>query len=1030
MNLPRLALDRPVTTAMTIVGALALGLLSTQRLPLEYLPEMAWPSATVSAAYQGSSPEEVDRLIARPLEDRLATLPRLESLSSTSTNNGASIRVEFGWDVDMDLMSLEIRERLELARPDLPDDMQRPRLMRFSTADFSVVHLSVAWDGHRDELEDVVENRVVPALQRLDGVANVEVHGLTGKRVLVEIDRDLLETHGVDPFEVVSAIRAANRNVSIGSVERGGREFFVRAVGEFESLDEIATLPLTAGGLTVGDVARVDMGFPTQERVQLLDGSPAVTIEVYKSTRANMVDVARDTRSVVATLTATPGLEDLRIRVVRDRSREVLRSLGKLRDAGTWGGLLAAIVLLLFLRQVRSTVIVLVSIPTSVMVTLAVMFVLRQGGLSNITLNVVSLTGLMLAVGMLVDNAVVVMENIYRERRAGLSAREAALKGATDVLPAVVAATLTTVVVFASILGNPADRFGRWLSEFGLAMTIALLSSLVVALTLVPMAAGRLFRKDVRESRNELRTLGRLYQGTLGFALRWRWLALVASGLLVWGSWKLLATVDRRPAPRTEERRVTIDVRAGHSYTMEQFAEVFARLESTLAPHREELEVEAIVSRYGVSRRRAWEARADMQLYLSEGESARRTTTEIKEAVRELLPVIPGVEFRLERVRHWSGDQDVSVELSARDGALLAAVAEDVRDRMVRVGGLKDVETNLESGDEELRLVVDRTRAAERGVTPLAVARAVGSSLGERPVTRFRTNEREIDILLRFPEEQRTSLEDVRQVEIRGSEGLLTLGTIASFERGPGPRLLRRQDRKQTITVAGEPAEGNFFFASRGVESLMSQSPLPAGVSWQMGRTFRWFRESQAGTFTALWLALALVYLVMASLFESLVHPLTILVSVPFALTGVAVLFWATETPLDNMAYLGFMVLAGLVVNNGILLVDTTNRLRRGQGLSQRDALLEAGRLRLRPILITTVTTLVGLFPLVAPGVAPGIFGTVEGRSAQWTPVAMAVFGGLLASTPLTLGVTPVVYSLIDDLGTWLRRSWQGSAAR
>lgn len=1025
MKISEFSVIRPITVLMATVSVLVLGFLALEKLPLTLLPEFSSSNLNVSVSYPSSSPEEVERNITRPLEEVLSTLNNLERITSTSSGTGSNIRIEYRQGTNMDLAALEVRDRLDQVRNRLPEDVEQIGIRRWQSADMPVIRFSLAWDGSRQELFQITEEILRRRLERIDGVANVDVRGLEEKQILIELDPNLLQAYGIDIFTLSQLLRSNNVNVSGGYILEGGRKYNLRTVGEFRELEEIARLPLLGGRLLLGDVARVRYDFPERESFSRLNGRQAVSVRVYKASTANVVSVCQDVLRELSDVQAMDAFRGkLAVQVYGDQSKDILKSLDDLKRAGLYGGFLAMLVLFLFLRKFRSTLIISLAIPVSIVFTFAFMYLLRVFAGSDISLNIVSLMGLMLAVGMLVDNSVVVLENIFRYKQdKGLEARQAAIRGSREVAVAILASTATTVVVFASFIFLPNALTGRYLRDFGVAVAISLIASLVVALTLVPLVASRLFSGRERPRQKFIRMLTTWYGRLMAGLLRWRFITLIVVALLGYTTFFLFASIDRELFPRVAERQIRLDVFLERSFSPVQIEDLFGRLEETLLENKEELEVVAISSGYNTRSTSRGLYRGDLTLFLKE-DGKLTPTPVLQNRLQSYLPEVPGVEFRFGRMRHFGGggDMGIEVELSGDDPALLALYAEEVKTRLFGLSGIKDVQTTLETGDDEIHIAIDRRKSEQHGLTSTDVARTVASALSTRAASRYKSEDGEIDMILQLRGANQIRLEELENIRLENRDGeFVPLYSVVNYQYRKGPLAIQRENRKAKLSVIANTEKGGSFWISQQVSQELANLGLPPGYSYSMGRQWRQARQSEEENFFGIILAIILMYIIMAALFESFIHPLTILLTVPFSLIGVATVFYLTNTSLSQMAYLGILVLFGLVVNNGIILIDHINILR-GQGMDRNRAIIQGGMDRLRPILMTAVTSLFGLLPLTLPYLFPDRFGSVEGRAGMWAPVSLAVFGGLTTSTFLTLIILPAMYSYMDDLGRLLRQ--------
>jgi HAE1 family hydrophobic/amphiphilic exporter-1 len=1029
MHVSEYSVKRPITTTMVIVSIIVLGILALQRLPLTFLPEFQAVSLSISIPYASSSPNEVERFITQPVEEIMGTLTHLDKISSTSSANNANIRLEFTEGTDMDLASVEVRDRLDRVRQDLPSDVERIFIRRWSTGDMPVFQFSIAWDGPKNELASLVEKVIAPRLQRIDGVANVEMRGVDQKQVLVDLDQNLMRSYGIDAWNLNRSLRNNNLNISGGYVMNGGKKYTVRLMGEFQTVEEIAEVPISGHNLTLKDLADVRFDVPEKREYDRLNRQDAISVRIYKASTANVVEVIEKVKAALAELRAEPQFQNVTMQVFRDQSTDILTSLRNLAFAGIFGGVLANLILFLFLRKVRTTLIISVAIPVSIVCTFLFMYLLRLNPIdSQVTLNLVSLSGLMFAVGMLVDPAVVVVENIFRHKQEeGLSARDASIVGAKEVGVAVMAATLTNIIVFIPVIFLQAGGMMRFMGDFGLAICVATVASLLIALTLIPLAASRLFFGEEKPRAVMATQLGGAYQRALQFALGHRLAFFVLFIGILFGAWKMYNSIGRDWMPSSPDRRMDINVSLPRSFNLDQARAVFDSAETILLSRRGELEITTIASEISTRRGR-------LQIFFTPQEESKKSTTALYEQVRQALPAMAGVEFKVGRMHGRGGEQmGVTINLKGPSTAALQVYGEEIRELIKDIEGIKDIDTSWERGNEEIQVAVDRERAERYGLSAQQVASTIASALSSRATSKFKTSDKEVDILVQLQEEDRVNLQQLQNMPVRatpvmaangaanGAGEMLKLGTLAKFRVKKGPEAIQREDRQSTVTIFANTERTGLWMVSQDITARMAEVTLPPGFSWDLGRNWMLMQQStMEGQFSII-LAIILIYIVMAALFESFVHPFTILFSIPFAVIGVILLFWATDTTLSNMGWLGLLVVCGLVVNNGIILIDYVNHLRK-QGLTRREALLRGGANRLRPILMTTLTTIIGLAPMVVPYLFPQIWGPQEGRTAMYAPVGIAVVGGLLTSTPLTLILMPILYSILDDIGIWVKR--------
>ena len=1023
----RFAVERRVTMVMVILGVLVMGWLSLQRLPLEFLPSFSSSNITVIAPYPSSSPEEIERLIVRPLEDSLGTINRIDTMSATASADRAQVRITFLDGTDMDMAAVDVRDRVDRARHLLPDDLERIRIRRFQTSDIPVIRFDVSAPWPQVKLYDFTENIMLRRLERLDGVAQVDVSGLRLPELQIHLDTARMRAHRIDTRLLTSLLRNSNLNVSAGDVKEGSRKLLVRTVGEFSTPEEIRRLPLNNRGLRLGDIAKVTYDFPEQEDFNFLNGSEALTVYVNKTSSANVLEVADRVREELAAIEGLPESQGVRFRVFSDASRDVRKGLGQLRNAGLLGGSLAIVAMYLFLRRFRTTALVAVAIPLSVIATFVLMYLLRQAGMQDLTLNVVSLAGLMLALGMLVDNSVVVIESIFRHRNElGEDSRTAALHGASEVALPILASTATTMCVFLPLIFlSTGGRFKLYMQNIGLTICIVMVASLLVALTVVPMVAVFMLKDQEARPSRFIDAMTGGYGRLLTFTLKHRFIFVLSIMALFGGVIYLFSTIERSFSSRSLEREVILKVDTPRQYSLAQIETLYDEIYELLDSRRGELDIADIGFSYdrGTGRSRAsWRRNRQFNIYLKDEDDSELTTAEARNRLRAILPTKAGVDLRIAAGGGRHGSSGIEIQLMGHDPVVLELLSQQVATQLAELPMIKDVDTSLESGEEEIHVRVNQDRAIQTGVSSREVAFTVSNALSARPVSHFKTGEREVDLVMQYQERDRETLDQLRNVPVFANNAPLPLDAMAEFEFVDGPRSIERENHLAKVNVTANATDSAASFAAmRVIGQVMAATPMPPGYEWSFGRWNRHMQRDQDTGRFALLFALPLVYMLMAALFESYAQPLTIMFSVPFALLGVGVIMKLANQPWETMTMIGMVVLMGVVVNNAIVLIDHINSLRQ-TGLSRDEAIIKGGQHRLRPILITAVTTILGLLPMVAPFLFPQWFGAVEGRAASWAPIGLVIVGGLTTSTFLTLMIIPTIYSLIDDLSSVSRR--------
>lgn len=1023
MNLPEFAIRRPVSVIVVMLIFITIGVISLIKLPLEMMPDTSFPGLMVQIPYPSSSPEEVERTITRPLEDILATINNLESLSSTSSSSSSNIHMQFKAGTNMDLATMQIRDKIDQVRDQLPDDLENIRIRRFSLSDRPVINFSLALPGNLEALYYWSENYIMQQLERIEGVANVDIRGIRNKVLTIYLKPEVFYSSSIRITDLINTIRNNNINISAGYVEEGPMRYVTRIPGELKVLEDVKTLPVSDKGLTIADVARVTYDYPPKEEFNRLDGNETVRFQIYRASNANIVDVCNRVKHTMARIKETePALQNMTVIFYRDQSEDILKSLKDLSLSGIIGGLLAVLMLLFFLRKFRSTIVIAIAIPMAMVFTFSFMYLYRVIFHANISINIISLSGLMMAVGMLVDNSVVVLENIFRLRQdKKYSPLQASLQGASEVALAVAASTSTTLVVFISLGFMSQSGFGRFMKDFALTICLALIASLLVALSFIPLAGSRLLSGKTREKARWLVKLTSYYERIISFTIKnWKTKLLItvlAVGIF-FASFIILKSIEREFMFRSDEREIDISVYMPRSFSLEEMKALFKKFEEILLSRKKELAIKYLTTEFGVRRMRQGRFRGSLELNL---EDKGPSVTEIKERLKELLPRRAGIMYeygqRFGRGGHFHG---ISVELIGLDYTKLSEMAPMVIEKLQTVRNVEDITSDLEGGDTQLMVEVDRQKAESSGVSSRMVAQTISSSLSERPIGKFKTENREIDIILKIQGDEGFTEEDLRNISLRTQSQRIPLSAISTISYRMGSTSIRKENKKSKLNIQINTKSQGMMAISNDISQVMSTIPFPEGYTWSLGSGWRRFRESQGESNLAIILALIFIYIIMASLFESFAHPFTILLIVPPAIFGVAVFFSLTHITLNTTSYLGLLVLFGIVVNNGIILIHHIRTLRLS-GMSKNEAIIQGGKDRMRPILMTAITTIFGVLPLALPFLLPQFFQATGRRAEMWAPLAVAIIGGLTTSTFFTLIFLPTFYSISDSVTTRIK---------
>ncbi|MCZ6809533.1 MAG: efflux RND transporter permease subunit [Proteobacteria bacterium] len=1007
MKHTEIAIRRPITTTVIFVALALVGMLAARLLPLEKFPDIEFPGIFIQVPYEGSTPEEIERLITRPIEEALATLSGVERMYSSSRDNQAEVFLQFGWDESMGVKGIEARAKVDGIRQELPDDVRRVFIFTGSLGDQPVLQLRISSDRDLSNSYDLLDRLLKRPLERLEGVSQVQLHGVDPREIRILLDADRLAAHGIDLNELRQLLERSNFAVSAGRITAGGQRFSVRPRGEFASLDEIGDIVIDKSNVRLRDVAEIALRSPDREYGRHLDRKYAIGVAISKSTGSNMVDVTDRVMAEVEKISRLPQMQGINIFSLDNQGDSVRESLSDLLNAGMVGALLALLVLYMFLRQVTTTLIVIAAVPFSLTITLGVLY------FAGLSLNMLTMMGLMLAVGMLVDNAVVVTENVFRHRAMHPDKPQAAtLAGVNEVGLAVIAGTATTIIVFVPIMFGTKTDISVFMTHVAVTIIVALLASLLIAQTLVPMLAARVALRPEPKGQALMVRLTKRYVRSLQWILVHPWKTF--GGIIficVIGVMPLVLQLVKFDAfPQESGRRLFMPYHIDGQHPLERIEATVDTIEEYLFSRQEEFNIRSIYSYYDL-------VRAQSTILLTDEDDATLSTKEIIKRIEADMPVIaigkPSFEFEQQ-----GGGEGFNLQVSGDSTGRLNELAANLARALESVEGLKDVRSDAQAGEREVRVHVDRVRAAAVGLTVQQIAGSIAIAMRGQNLREFRGDLGEVAVRLAFRDSDKQSVEQLANLPLYAADGRrITLGTVANFHLGYAPDTIQRVDRQTAVVISANLEEDSSLELVRPkVESLMEQFELPPGYSWKFGRGFDQQDETQQMMATNIMLGIACIFLVMAAVFESLLFPFSIILgSIAFSIFGVFLFFAATGTTFSFMASIGIMILIGVVVNNGIVLVDHINNLRQ-EGMPRNEAIIKAGRDRLRPILMTVATTILGLTPLAVSTTQVG------GDGPPYFPMARAIIGGLAFSTIVSLLVVPALYAYFDTLSAWGRK--------
>ena len=1046
MKLVDFSTARRVTVAMIMVAIATFGMVGFSRLAVNLLPDIAYPTITIRTEFPGTAPAEVERLISEPIEGLVGVVSNVVRVSSVSSPGRSDVIVEFGWGTGMDFASLDVREKLDLLQ--LPQDASKPILLRFDPSLDPILRIALYGGNSLMELRRVAEDRIRLDFESLEGVAAVRVEGGLEEEIHVEVETQRLASLGIPVSQVTQRLAAENVNLTGGLLKDGEVEFLVRTVNEFvriEDMESIVIAQVEGALVRLSDVGQVTRGHVERDVVTRINGREGVEIAVFKEGDANTVSVSATVRERLAEFQSRFGdlLGDADVEIVVDQATFIQQSVEEALTTALIGGFLAIVILFLFLRDIKSTAIIGLSIPISVVATFFLMFT------TDVSLNIMSLGGLALGVGMLVDSSIVVLENVQRYRDDGDPPLLAARKGTSEVGKAVIAATMTTICVFVPIVFVEGVA-GQLFRDQALTVTYSLVASLIVALMLIPMLSSLTMRSlsDEESARPDgvavrgpalllrlvgaiLSGLGRLVSllltplywlfdilfGAIRAAyppgLRWclghRLLALPAfaalSALVLFQAQHLGVEL----IPEMSQGEFLIDLEWPAGTPLEGTTNHVSRLDRQVSNLPGVVTVFSQVGASGQTGGFADEKKENMaQMFVRLGNGMTRLDEEAAmELARQLLADVPDLDFKFSRPSYFSFRTPIEVEITGYNLETLASIAAAVTEQMRTVPGLVDVKSSAEGGQPEIQVMFDRNRVAELGTTIQAIGTQLRNQLQGEVSTELIRQDRHVDVRVRAVEEERRSVEDLRQMVISPSSYPVpvSLDAVADVVLVEGPAEIRRLDQERVVVITANLTGRDLGSAVADIRVITDNIALPDGFDISIGGQNEEMERSFESMKFALLLAVFLVYLVMASQFESLLQPLVIMFTIPLGMVGSALALLLLDETVSVVVLIGLIMLAGIVVNNAIVLVDYINTLRRRDGLPKFEAVAEAGRLRLRPILMTTSTTVLALLPM-AMGVGQG----AEIRA----PMAITVIGGLLLSTLLTLVVIPMMYTVLE----------------
>ena len=1003
VGLPERALERPVTTLMIFLALVVTGVIASKMLPLAKWPELDIPFIFVQIPYPNATPGEVEEQITRPVEEALATLPGITRMRSNSRADSADVQLEFQWGQEVAMKAVAVREKLEAVRKDLPADVRFMNVFKFSTGDEPVLQLRISSKSRNLENSwDLLNRQLVRRLERLPGVARVDLEGVEAPEVRIDLINDRIAAYGVDLNDLQRRMQAANFSASAGTLTADGARWHVNPGGRFSSLDQIRSFPINSQGLRLSDVADVEMGPGRRNYERHLNQRYAIGLSVYKDRGANLVEVGTRVLEEVEAAGKEKEMQGIDLFFLENEAASVHSSINDLFKAGMLGALLSVIVLYLFVRSLPVTLMVTLAVPISLAMALGALYFLHMN------LNILSMMGLMLAVGMLVDNAVVVSEAIFTEReKTPHDHLGAAKRGVNSVALAVLAGTFTTAIVFLPNLFGAQDNISIFLRDVSVTIVVSLAASLLIAQTVIPLLASRLPPPGARRE-TWVDQLRERYARFLAWSLRHRW-KMTGFALAAVVSVAVPAHFVKSEAFQEDESRsLFMRFNLDGDYPLDVVRKSVDKVEDYLYKNQDEFQIRAVYSYFDEN------GTAQSSILLREDGDGLVAASQIKKKIRAGLPKLPIAKPSFGFNRQGNNDK-LTVSLSGDSSRVLAGLVGDAESILSHIQGVVDVRRSERDVGRELGVRVDRAKAMALGFSTRDVAGAIAVAMRGVTLSNYASHEGEVPIKLGFRDrdkQRREQLADIRMSRPDGSRVPLT--SMVHVGLRDGSQTIRRLNRKTSVELELGLQDLTTEEARKSIKSSLDKMALPAGYRWKFGSGFDQDRKQQQKMVKNIFLAMIFVYMVMAALFESLVSPFVIMTTIVFSIVGVYWFLLATGTSMTIMAMIGILVLIGVVVNNGIVLIDHINRLR-WDGLGREAAIVQAGRDRLRPILMTVGTTVLGLLPLAFGGTKLG------GDGPAYFPMARAIVGGLAFSTVVSLIVLPTIYLLFEDATGWLR---------
>jgi len=1017
--LPNFSLNRPVTVTMILIAVLVIGFVAYTRIKLDLFPSgFSPPFLGVYVPYSDSNPKEVEEQIVKPMEGELKTVKNLKRLFSNSMTRGVWFWMEFSQGTNMDLAYAQVTDRVERSRPLIPDEIEHIFIRRFRENDEPIIYMGVSYEENIDDPYYITDKFIKQAMDGIKGVANVELFGLREKYIQIIINQDKIKTYNVNLYTLMQRLMSENFSMSSGYVYMGKKKYLLRSSARFKTLKDIQDIDIREG-VKLSNIADIRYDFDEEQRNRMrVDGKIAAGIVAYKESEANTVEVCSNIVSTLENQFKTrPELKGVNYFIFWDQGKMITESINNVKTTMMWGGVFAFFILYSFLRKKRITIMLTLAIPLSLLVSMMVIYAIGW------TLNGFTMMGLMISIGLVVDNAIVITENIYRFNGLGYGLRRSAIQGASEVGLAILMATLTTIVVFLPLMvmgGESGMAF--YLTRIGAPVIFALGASLFIALIFIPLASTKSIPLETEIIHATHSKITQNYQSTLVKVLKHRFDFLLLIILIIISQVIPQSNMKRSDSAQGGTRDARLICNFPTSYNVDKVDKTLNFIVDKIMEKEDVYHIDHISTRV-----RSFHGRIEVYLKPDKNKQwyqviytkiknmlgltayKRLTREELTEDIKKNLPTIPGVRIRTSwREQGGADDSSVSFTLRGYDTTVLETLAEDIEKQIKLVDGVLSVETDSETGNDEIHIAVDRDKAYNVGVNPSYIGQLVAFNLRKRKISNFQTPGKEIPIYVKSNPESRSSIAQLKSTFLQTDSGAETfLDSVSDFTFHKSQGRIRRENSKSFMELKIYVGDVDMQKISERLTRILRDYKFPTGYYFEEGGRGRRFREQDSDLTTALIFSVIFVYLIMGILFESFILPLSVLIAIPAAFVGSYWLLYLTGTTFEIMAGIGLVVLIGVVVNNAIVLIDLINQYRK-TGMQREQAILVAGVNRFRPILMTALTTIFGLLPM-----AIGNTGLV---GIPYAPMGITLIGGLITSTFLTLFAVPIFYTYFDDL--------------